>query len=205
MRRRLLAAALLLPAVPAAAGTLPPPDAEYEADQTQLLNGVALDAHIRHARGAERREATADGIREVLIVRRGRPGAVVWAPALNLASEVGLDEAGPTAGELAGLEAAPEGHEVVGGLDTVRYRVSGRGAGGFGFDGHVWSTGDGVYARIEGTATEAEGGEPVKVAQRLRNVTPGPQDPALFALPAGVQSMTLDVLPGRTPPLLKEK
>ncbi|QJE72804.1 hypothetical protein HHL28_06625 [Aerophototrophica crusticola] len=195
----ILSAAALSLASPALAAKLPPLRAEYAAVQTLVVNSAKTEAKLAHSRGKERRETTVDGLANLLLLRPDKAKAWVVQPESGMAMEltpmdpeIGID---PSA--LATLEGEPAGKEKVAGLDTVKYRVQDVFAEGGGFDGHVWSTEDGIYAKVEGTATD--GGEPVAVRMELREVKRGRQDPALFELPAGVRLMDMGTLPDRVP------
>jgi len=195
-------ATLLLSAFPALAGGLPPMKAEYAATQTLSVNGADFRMSLNHAKGRERRELSLEGTRSVLILRPDRQEAFVLQPEAKVAMPIGLGdpEVGPDLSTLHKLDAVPQGKEKVGGLDTVKYRVSGVYEEGGGFEGTVWATDDGIYAKVDGTATD--GGEPVMVRLELADVTRGRQDPALFELPAGTAMMDFDPMGGRVPEVL---
>lgn len=196
----ILSAAALLLAGPALAAKLPAPKADYAAVQTLVVNNGKSEARLAHSQGKERREATVDGLANLLLLRPDKGKAWVVQPESGLAMELApLDpEIGIHPAALATLDAEPAGKEKVAGLDTVKYRVQDVYPDGGGFDGFVWATDDGIYARVEGTATD--GGEPVSVRMELRDVKRGRQDPALFDLPAGVRLMDMGTLPDRVPP-----
>lgn len=198
----LLAAVLLLPVAASASG-LPTQRASYAADQTLAVNGVELTAAVNHLRGMERRRMTADGLSSLVLVRPDKGKAWQIQPDMGMAMELPIadPEVGIDVSLLHRLDAVPEAKETVAGLPVTRYRVQGAYPEGGGFDGRVWSTDEGLYVRVEGTATD--GGEPQTVRLELGNVRIGPQDPALFELPPGLRVMSLDVLDGRTPPAFR--
>ncbi len=205
MRRlAILVAVLILSPIGAAAAGLPPQRAAYAADQTLSLNGVELTTAVNHLRGMERRRATADGLFSIVLIRPDKGKAWQIQPDMGLALElpIAAPEFGPDLSALHTLDAEPLGRETVAGLPVTKYRVQGAFAEGGGFDGQVWSTDDGIYVRVEGTATD--GGEPQAVRLTLGNVRIGPQELAFFELPQGLKVMSLDVIEGRMPPAFQQ-
>ncbi|HYC04491.1 MAG TPA: hypothetical protein VED40_14450 [Azospirillaceae bacterium] len=202
MLRRLVLGLLVALPLPALADTLPPQRAEYRAAATLSVNGEEVRGTVAHARGMERRETVQDGLRSVLIVRPEQGEAFVLQPESGAAMRLdsGDPEAAPDLAALQRLPAVAEGKEKVAGLDTTRYRVSGGNEEG-GFDGMVWATSDGIYARVEGAATD--GGEPVRLRMELAEVKRGAQDPTLFELPPGTSLMSFDPIPGRIPEVFR--
>lgn len=199
----LLAVLLLMPGAVLAAG-LPPQRASYSATQTLSVNGVELSAQVNHQRGMERRRMTADGLASLVLIRPDKGKAWQIQPDMGLALELPISdpEVGIDLSRLHTLDARPVGRETVAGLPVTKYRVSGAYPEGGGFDGNVWSTDDGLYARVEGTATD--GGEPQAVRLTLDAVRVGPQEPAFFDLPQGLSIMSLGVIEGRVPPAFRE-
>lgn len=195
-----LLATLLMAAAPARAAGVPPQRAAYSAEQVVTVNGGTLTASVNHLRGMERRRMTADGLTSLLLIRPDKGKAWQIQPDMGLALELPLSdpEAGPDLSRLWKLDAQPVGKETVAGLPVTKYRVRDAYPEGGGFDGFVWSTADGIYARVDGAATD--GGEPQRVMLELKSIKPGPQDPTLFELPPGLRTMSLDVIEGRTPP-----
>jgi hypothetical protein len=55
--------------------------------------------------------------------------------------------------------------------------------------GFAWATADGIMVRMEATSQEG------KIVFSLENLVRGPQDPALFELPDGVQIMQGSAMP----------
>lgn len=190
---------------PALADQLPTPAAQYQARQVLTVNGAVLEATIHHDRGKERRESRVDGLTNLLIIRPDQPKAIVIQPESKMAMEI--DAADPEVGvvptALATLNATREGTETIAGEKVVKYRVQDTFPAGGGFDGRVWASADGIYVRIEGTATD--GGEPIDVSMKLTEIKRGPQDAALFTPPPGLRMMTMEPLEGRVPPAFQEE
>jgi len=203
LRAALTAFLLLFAGTVAHAATLPEPKASYSAMQTVTVGGTAMDAKLFHDRGRERREMTVQGMNSVMLVLPDQEKAYVVQPQLGMAMEVPLSdpESGADMQQIYRLPAEVVGRETIAGLDTKKYKVSGRGPSGAGFDGHVWATDDGIYVRVQGTATD--GKDKADIRMDVRDVVRGPQDPALFRLPEGVRIMTLGPIQGRLPEILK--
>lgn len=191
--------AVAVPGLPALADPLPAPKAAFSASQELRVDTVALTARLFHDQGKERRESQVDGLNNLLIVRPDQNQATVIQPESRMAMKLPLTdpEVGLVPGLLAGLSGTAEGTETLAGEKVTRYRVQDVTPDGGGFDGRVWATADGIYVKLEGHA----GGEGAgQVSMTLSNIRRGPQDPALFEVPAGLQVMTLDPMEGRMPP-----
>lgn len=192
-------------AMPAWGDALPTPAASFSANQNLTVDGAALSARIFHAGGLERRESKVDGLNNLLILRPDRGEAMVVQPESAVGMKLSLTdpEVGVVATNLSRLAGTVAGREIVAGEPTVKYRVQDVSPDGGCFDGHIWVTSDGIYARVEGKA--GEGDHPAQVSMILSDIRRGPQDMGLFEPPAGLTWMSLDPLPGRVPPAFQPK
>lgn len=131
----------------------------------------------------ERQDASLGGGTVTTIIRRDRGVAWLLIPAKRQYEEVPLDEAGPASVEarFAGLERRALGSVLLdGGIRAEHYAWHAE-------DGHLvawsWVSADGITRRAEWLADPATGAPAAVI--RLEDVRLGPQDPALFELPAG--------------------
>ncbi|MBP7336493.1 hypothetical protein [Niveispirillum sp.] len=198
----LLGLGLSLVSQQAWADRLPPPVAAFSASQNLTVDGVALSARLFHDKGLERRESRVDGLNNLLIIRPDRQEALVVQPESKVGMKLPLTdpEVGVVATTLSMLSGTAEGTETLAGEAVTRYRVQDITPDGSGFDGRVWATKDGIYVKLEGR-TGGEGA--AAIAMSLSDIRRGPQNPALFEVPAGLSIMTLDPLDGRVPPALQ--
>ena len=192
-------ASIMFLAGPARADRLPEPAAEFEAVQEMAVGDTKLEARVNHARGMERREMRAGGIPSVLILRPDRRTAYLFQPDLSMAMvlDAGDPELGLDPHALRALDATRQGKEAVAGLETTLYDVQGTVADGTLFTGRVWSTDDGIIARLDGTLTRD--GRDFPLRTELRDVQRRAQSPSLFDVPEGTRIMTLEPLEGRVP------
>lgn len=197
-----LAAALLaaFASGQALADQLPLPKAAYSADVVFEANGHEYRGHINVDGYKERRDVKdSAGRGTVKIIRRDLGKVFELRPQRRTALELRISAA-EAAGETGapatdidsfyGADATPQGHEMVGGLQTTKYRVATETTPGLRIDTLVWSTDDGIIVRVAGKATVDGGDQPARV--ELTNIARGPQDPSLFEVPQGTTVISPD-------------
>ena len=189
MKRLWLAAILALGVAEAGAAEWPEPRASYEAVRTVTMDGEeVMRATVHHDRGLERQEVESAEGTDVVIVRPDR-NATYLLVENGLALEMSFDQAGGNLDTyLRDMNPQEVGTETVDGRETTKYRLQGSTPLGIDFDGHAWTTEDGIIVRMAGT--QESDGERQEVDMRLEDVVEGPQDPALFELPE--KTMTMD-------------
>jgi hypothetical protein len=211
--RALVAALLLAPAVHAA--ELPSPversSADAAARRVVAREELGIDARVAYA-GDRVIESTQAG-RTITLKERRMPGkarlefeqsgqqivmildetaAKAWMllPLLSLYTEVPVQDFQAQAWEsLDLLDFEKLDRETVNGHAATRFRIAWADANGNRGHGFHWVTDDGVPIRLDVTYDSPEPRSPDAPAERvvaeLRNLEVAPQDPALFALPAG--------------------
>ena len=142
---------------------------------------------------ALRHEMTNDPRGNTLIAQLDRKVAWLLVPEQKLAVELALDNFGLPAELLtgSGIKQTPVGQETVAGLRTTKVRVerepkanaNGR------FDGHVWTTAEGIIMKVVGSGENQ--GKRGDVNMSFSDVKIARQDPALFELPAGYRRLAL--------------
>ncbi|MEA1651799.1 hypothetical protein UAJ10_22640 [Nitrospirillum sp. BR 11164] len=180
-------------------GGLPRMGGDYQAVEALTVNGVRQDLRVFHDQGRERREMREGGLSTILIVRPDRDTAFVLQPESHMAAPLSPQdpEAAPDLTRLSQLDAEALGRDTLGGEAVVRYRVIGTYDQGGGFEGQVWSTADGIYMRVEGTANDGNG--PVTIRLDLADLKRGRQDGALFELPKGYTMMNFGPIDAPVP------
>ena len=79
------------------------------------------------------------------------------------------------------------GEEAVNGTKAVKYKVSGKNAGGSAFDGHLWITADNIIVRLDGRQTAAGKEQAIRVDVKVLKM--GPHDAKVFTVPEGYRKM----------------
>lgn len=79
------------------------------------------------------------------------------------------------------------GEETIAGVKATKYKVSGKNAGGAGFDGHIWLTADNIMVRLEGKQTRGERVSEIKMDTKVLKV--GPVDPKVYEIPKEYKKM----------------
>ncbi|MDE1145603.1 MAG: hypothetical protein PW843_03145 [Azospirillaceae bacterium] len=181
------------------AGGLPKMGADYQAAEVLSVNGVRQDLRVFHDQGRERREMKDGGLSTVLILRPDRDAAFVLQPDARMAAPLSPQdpEAAPDLTRLAQLDSEAVGRDTLGGEAVVKYRVTGTYEQGGGFEGQVWSTADGIYVRVEGTANDGSG--PVAIRLDLNDLKRGRQEGSLFELPKGYSMMNFGPIDAPVP------
>jgi hypothetical protein len=184
--------------LPAMADKLPLPQAAYSADVTFEARGKQFSGHINVDGLKERREVkNPSGRSTTIIIRRDEGKVFDLKPQRNLAVELRL-AAAEAAGETGtagtdvdsfyGTDAATEGTETIAGLQTTKYHIKIDGGPGLTVDAIVWSTDDGIVARVIGKTSIDGDNAPARM--ELTNLVKGPQDATLFEVPQGMDILS---------------
>jgi len=194
-------AAMMLVAAPAWADKLPLPKAAYSADVVFFAKGKQTSGHINVDGPKERRQAkNTAGVDKTLIIRRdqGKAGLVYdLKPSRKLAVAMRM-AAAEAAGEIGapgididafyGVDATSQGAETVEGLQTTKYAIKIDGGPDLVVNATVWATDDGIIVKMIGKTSIDTDAAPSRM--ELKNIQRGPQDAALFEVPAGLEVLT---------------
>jgi len=194
-------AAMTLIAAPAWADKLPLPKAAYSADVIFFAKGKQTSGHLNVDGPKERRQAkNAAGADKTLIIRRdqGKAGLVYdLKPSRKLAVAMRM-AAAEAAGEIGapgididafyGVDATSQGAETLEGLQTTKYAIKIDGGPDLVVNATVWATDDGIIVKMIGKTSIDTDAVPSRM--ELKNIQRGPQDPALFEVPAGLEVLT---------------
>ena len=139
---------------------------------------------MEHA-GEQRHEQQLPSLKPIFILRADSSVGDVLLPQLHTAVEFEL----PGAERLAqpDLLGKPVGHEIVNGIATTKYEVDKAIPEGH-LSGRLWLSGDGIPMRCDGSLTR-KNGKVSTVHWELRHLSIGPQDAALFEVPAGYSKL----------------
>ncbi len=182
----IVALALGLFILPAVAADLPVSNAAYSAQRVMETAGAQImSGPVYHDRGKERWEVSKGGMPQVMIMRPDLGKLIMYMPRMNMGMELALD-GDPRFGlpaDHAGPKPKAVGREDVAGESTTKYRTEIDNGTDAPFIVSSWVTDDGIIMRIEGRGPEGE------FVMYLKGLSRGPQDAALFEMPAGAQLM----------------
>jgi hypothetical protein len=184
--------AVMSPAAPLSASELPRVQAPFSADSTFAAGGMTIDGKIWQQDGKRRQEMSVQGQNQTMIMRPDLGVMYMIMPGTNMAMEMALspEMAGADYEQILALSPQAVGEETVSGLPTTKYRIeSDAGSVAGQMTGYSWITEDGIVVKME--AEVMVDGTLQNINFLLQNVQRGPQDPALFELPAGLQVMKM--------------
>lgn len=172
------------------------PKVEYSADSTLETEQVSMTNHIYHARGKERQEMGQGGQKQIIILRHDKKVMWMLMPAQNMYMENPLnsgDRSQSSDLSNAKVEATEVGTETINGVKTRKLKVivtTDKGKMG----GFFWKTPDDILVKSDLIAIDK--GSKMRMKSELTNLKIGPQDPALFEIPAGYRSMSMGAMMG---------
>lgn len=184
--RNLLVTALVF--APAAAMAAPPPalTTAYSADRRVETDSGDMQGRVHAMPGKERSETRVGDMSTVMILDTGARKGWMLMPAMKSYQELDLDRASKQAGALTPEQTELEavGTETVSGLATTKYKfvMKDKSAGGF-----LWYTDSGIPVKMD--VISKTGRDKTRMTVTLENIQIGPQDPALFQVPAGYSRM----------------
>lgn len=160
------------------------PPVSYAAHRVVEIDGKAYSGRVFHMPGRTREDLRIDGKRHQLILNRSQGKAWLIREGMPFAIEIFAEQAEAM---IATLPRSIEGmtvlgQETVAGVPTTKYRVQHPKV-----SGHVWINGAGVVMMAAGWTEDRK---PFRMV--LSEYQPGPQDPALFLLPAGQQRLIIN-------------
>lgn len=168
------------------AATLADPRVGFSAERVLVFDGNRYVGRMWSMPGEQRHEQQLPSLKPVFILRADSTLADLLLPKLHTAVEFVLP---PALSALAqpSLLGKPAGHEIVDGIATTKYTVDkaipeGR------LSGLLWLSADGIPMRCDGSFTSKKG-KVSTVHWELRDLRIGPQDAALFEVPAGYSKL----------------
>ncbi len=149
-----------------------------ETGGVQIITGP-----VYHDRGKERWEVSMGGMPQVTIMRPDLGKLIMYMPQMNMGMELALGRDPQFGLPPDHTEPKAVGREDVAGESTTLYRTEVDNGTDAPFIVFSWVTDDGIIMRIEGRGPEGE------FVMYLKGLSRGPQDAALFEMPAGAQLM----------------
>lgn len=172
------------------------PKVEYSADSSMEMESGAMKGHVYSAPGKERREMEQGGKKMITIMRRDKK--VVWMlmPEQKMYMESPMNDSNPQPGNTPSfkIEQTVVGPDTVNGIKTTKGKVIMTDSKGAKMGGFMWTTADGIAVKTDVLAMDK--GSKMRMKSELTNLKVGPQDPALFEIPAGYAPMDMGAMMG---------
>jgi hypothetical protein len=128
-----------------------------------------------------------------MIMREDRQIGYLLMPSLNAYMEIPSEQVLEATHQARVLERRQVGRETVLGHQTTKYHAVFLDPDGVRHTGHMWVTDHGIPIRMDMVSDE-DGEDAEHVLMELRDLVVGPQDPALFEVPAGYQPFNVGSL-----------
>ena len=180
--------ATLLPAVAALAADRP--NVEYSADQVIEAEAAAMKTRIYSTPTKERREMNQGGMSMIMIVRLDKK--MIWnlMPEDKMYMEMAMKESSDKTDMSAyKIEQTPLGQETLDGQSMNKSKIVMTHSSGSKMGGFMWTTKDGILAKIDAIAVDKGSKDRFKMVQT--NIKVGKQPPELFEIPKGFQAMNM--------------
>lgn len=167
------------------ADTIPAPDTEYSGVRQVVMAEGSFTQTVHHSHGKERNEMQMEGMSMISIIRPDKNVAWQLMPMQKMYMEMDMKSANKMSGK------APDdvtiekiGSESLDGINTTKYKIlmKDKSAGGF-----IWLSPENIPVKMD--FLSKEGKEKQRITMTLKNLKVGPQEAALFELPAGYQPM----------------
>ena len=171
----------------ASAGTLGDPHIGFSAERVLVFDGHSYIGQMWSMPGEQRHEQILPSLKPVFILHADSTLGDILLPQLHTAIEFAMPKALAVLGQ-PGLLGKAVGEESVNGIATTRYAVDKDIPEGH-LSGTLWLSADGIPMRCDGSLTRNDG-KVSTVHWELRQVRVGPQDAALFEVPAGYSKLS---------------
>ena len=194
MRSILLAAAFLITlAAPAGAAMIGDASVPFRAERSVTVDGRSYSGTLFHTPGHQRHDQDMFGMHEEFLLDTASAEGDLVLPALKTYVEFPFP---PMMADLAApdLLGAPVGSETIANIRTTKYRIDHRAPDGSHATGFLWQSRDGILMKLDVSIARAHGGKPLAIAMALSHVEIGPQDLALFALPANFAKLPAEAI-----------
>jgi hypothetical protein len=173
-------------AAPSRAAPLPVPTAEYSADRVIESEAGTMQGKVYATKDKERTETTMQGMTSVMIIRRDKKLGYMLMPMQKMYRQMDFGQAQQQSGSQPAddVDISEVGSETIEGQATTKYKLvlKDGSAGGF-----MWITRDGIVMKMD--TLMKSGRKKTRMTITLQNLKIGPQDPALFEVPAGYAAM----------------
>jgi hypothetical protein len=178
------------------------PDVSYSAVRVMETEQHKLNQRFYYVPDKTRSEMDASG-ESVVTITRDDLGVIWVVMGQSMYLETSMSDIEAYADSTEGSPDAMEvveytelGRERMDGYDTTKYRVRAEDPDGDEVTGHFWVTDERIPVRMEMDFQLESENRQQHVVVRLEDLEVGPQDPALFEVPAGAQKFNAGSLPG---------
>ncbi len=171
----------------APAETLGDPHIGFSAERVLVFDGHSYIGRMWSMPGEQRHEQILPSLEPVFILHADSTVGDILLPQLHTAVAFAMPKALAVLGQ-PGLLGKAVGRESVNGIATTRYAVD-KGIPEGHLSGTLWLSADGIPMRCDGSLTRTNG-KVSTVHWELRHVRVGPQDAALFEVPAGYSKLS---------------
>lgn len=179
-------------ALPVRAAALLDAPVSFSATRTVTIDGKAYTGAMYHEPGRERDDQKL-GAMEMDFILDGQSGqGFLVVPSVKTYVDFPFPPllSALVAGEMV---KTPVGEETIDRIPTTKYRVDKTTSDGSHGEGFVWVSKRGVLMQLDGTVTRP-GGHKNRIAMHLADFREGPQQPELFAPPAGLNELPFEAL-----------
>ncbi len=163
---------------------------EYSADQVIEAEDGAMKTRVFYTPTKDRREMNQDGQNMIMITRYDKKVAWTVMPEEHMYMEAALkpstDKTDMSAYK---IEQTPMGQETVNGQSMNKSKILMTHSSGSKMGGFMWTTKEGIMAKIDALAVEKGSKDRFKMEQT--NIKVGKQPADLFELPRGVEKMDM--------------
>lgn len=164
---------------------------EYSSDQVIEAEGGTMKSRLFYTPMKERREMSQGGQNMIMITRHDKKVAWTVMPEEHMYMEAAMkpstDKTDMSAYK---IEQTPMGQETVNGQSMNKGKIMMTHSSGSKMGGFMWTTKEGIMAKIDAIAVEKGSKDRFKMEQTNIKVEKQPAD--LFELPSGVEKMDMD-------------
>ncbi len=175
------------------AAGLPEPTVEYSADSTVQTGNYTSKSKVYRSIQKERREMKVGESQQIVISRMDKNLIWMLMPMQKIYTEMSMGKmkgkSAPGNMTYEDIQQTVVGEEMIQGIKTTKSKVTVIDVSGTTFQGHMWTTAEGITLKME---TAAKGrGESFQTKMVLENLEIKKQDPNLFEIPDGYTKMDM--------------
>jgi len=174
---------------------------EYSADQIIESEEGAMKSRIYSTPTKERRDMSQGGAVMMMITRHDKHVSWTVMPEGNMYMETAADQASPSKSDLSAyqIEQTSLGEEALNGVVMNKSKIIMTGKDGTKMGGFMWTTKEGILAKIDAIAVDQ--GHKARFKMEQTNIKIAKQPAELFEIPNGYQKldmggMGMDMLKG---------
>jgi hypothetical protein len=165
---------------------------EYSADQVIEAEEMAMKSRVFHTPTKERREMSQGGQNMIIIMRHDKKVSWTVMPEEHIYMEDAMKpstDKDKTDMSAYKIEQTPVGQEILNGVNMNKSKIIMTHNSGIKMGGFMWTTKEGIMAKIDAIAVEKGSKDRFKMEQT--NIKVGKQPADLFELPRGVEKMDM--------------